>query len=144
MPKQPIGDLIAAVRNDLSAIGNDIAALAKAEIGRDIARIVVMVAAFLMAGFLALMALVLLVVAVAEALAAAGLARWAAFLIDAGICLVVLAALAGLGIILVKRVKGPRRTVTAIKDSLAAIGGKTPEEAAAARAANQTAAQPPA
>jgi hypothetical protein len=142
MSKQTLSSLVGAVRDDVSAISNDITALAKAELGRDGKRIGFGLAAFIVALALAPLILILLAITVAEALVAAGLARWAAYLADAGIVLVVVAALAALGAVLFKKVKGPQRTVTAVKDTLAALGGKTPEEAAAARAANQTAVPP--
>jgi hypothetical protein len=135
MSQTPIGDLIAAIRADLAAIGRDISALAKAEFKRDGVRLGVGLGALIAGGFLATLVIVLLVIAVAQGLIAAGLPPWAAYLVDAGIFLVVVALLVLLGVGNLKKVGPPTATITAVQDSIAALEGKTPEQAAADRAA---------
>jgi len=135
MADRPLEELATAVKDDFALVAEDISALAKAEMSRDSTKIGVAIAAFGLAGCAATMAVVLLLITAAQALIAAGLAPWVAYLADAGIALVAVLILVITGVILLKRIKGPKRTATAIKDTLAALRGRTPQAAAAERAA---------
>ncbi|MDR1152105.1 MAG: phage holin family protein [Bifidobacteriaceae bacterium] len=127
MANRPIGELAEAVQDDVTAIVGDISQLAKAELGRDGAKIAVALGAFLAAGAGVVLALILLSIVVAEILISVGLLPWAAYLIDAGIVLVVAAALALTGKTVLSKISGPRRTMRAIRGLTAAFVGRGPD-----------------
>ncbi|MDR1237788.1 MAG: phage holin family protein [Propionibacteriaceae bacterium] len=128
MANRPIGDLAHSVRSDVAAIVGDISALAKSELARDGAKIGFGLAALTAALGAAALAGVLLTVALAEALVALGLPSWAAFLIDAGIVLLLGAAFVVAGVRAFRRMEGLKRTAKAVGGLLSAFGGRGPEE----------------
>ena len=74
------------------------------------------------AGVFAFLALILLLIAAAYGLVAAGLPPWLSFLIVAGVLLVVGTVLALFGKSTVSKIKGkPERTVKNAQDTIAAI-----------------------
>ncbi|MDR1294021.1 MAG: phage holin family protein [Bifidobacteriaceae bacterium] len=127
MANRPIGELAGAVQDDVSAIVGDISHLARAELGRDGAKIAVAVVAFLAAGAGVVLALILLSIVVAEILVAVGLIPWVAYLIDTGIVLITAGALALIGKTALSKVSGPTRTIHAIRGLTAAIVGSEPD-----------------
>ncbi|MDR3201718.1 MAG: phage holin family protein [Bifidobacteriaceae bacterium] len=137
MPERSIGELIAAIRADVAAIGADTAALAKAEFRRDARKIGFGLAFLGLAGLLAAIGAGLLVVAGAWGLVELGFSPWAAYLIDAGVWLVAALAAVLAGVSRFKGVGAPKRTATALKDLASAIGGLSPEQAEEARAARE-------
>ena len=120
--ERTLGQLVADATHDISSIMRSEIALAKAEIGADAKRAGAGVAMFAVAGFFAFLALILLLIAAAYGLVAAGLAPWLAFLIVAGVLLVVGAILALVGKGAVTKIKGkPERTIKSAQDTIAAI-----------------------
>ena len=86
--ERTLGQLVADATRDLSSIMRSEIALAKAEIGADAKRAGAGAGLFAAAGLFAFLALILLLIAAAYGLVAAGLDPWLAFLIVAGTLLV--------------------------------------------------------
>jgi len=122
VPERTLGQLVADATHDLSSIMRSEIALAKAEIGADAKRVGAGVGMFAGAGILAFLALILLLIAAAYGLVAAGLAPWLSFLIVAGVLLVIGAILALVGKSSMSKVKGkPERAIKNAQDTIAAI-----------------------
>lgn len=126
--ERTIGQLVSQASEDLSALVRYEVALAKAEIKDDVKRGAAAGGMFAAAAFLALLALVTLVITIGFALVALGLSAWLAF----GIVTLVLLLIAGLlglvGITLVKKIRPPERAIASTKQTLAAVkGGVRPQ-----------------
>lgn len=120
--ERTLGQLVADATHDISSIMRSEIALAKAEIGADAKRAGAGAAMFAVAGLFAFLALILLLIAAAYGLVAAGLAPWLSFLIVAGVLLLVGTILALVGKRAVTRIKGkPERTIKNAQDTIAAI-----------------------
>ncbi len=120
--ERTLGQLVADASKDLSAIVRSEVALAKAEVKRDLTAGVTGAAMFLVAGVFAFLALILLLIAAAYGLVAAGLAPWLSFLIVAAVLLLVGTVLALVGKRAVSKIKGkPERTIKNAQDTIAAI-----------------------
>jgi hypothetical protein len=120
--ERTLGQLVADATHDISSIMRSEIALAKAEISADAKKARLVVGMFAVAGTFAFLALILLPIAAAYGLVAAGLAPWLAFLIVAGFLLVVGAILAVVGKSSIAKVKGkPERTIKNAQDTIAAI-----------------------
>ena len=106
-----IGQLVADALDDVRAIIDHEKALAKAEITK--AAKAGGIGAGLLAGAVSMigLAVIYLLIAAAEGLAAAGMLRWAAFLLVGGVLLVVGIVLALVGVTVLKRVRGPQQAV---------------------------------
>jgi hypothetical protein len=120
--ERTLGQLVADATHDISSIMHSEIALAKAEIGADAKKAALGAGLFAAAGILVFLALVLLPIAAAFGLVAAGLTAWLAFLIVAGFLLVVAAVLALVGKSRIGKVNGkPERTIKSAQDTIAAI-----------------------
>ena len=120
--ERTLGQLVADATHDISSIVHSEIALAKAEIGADAKKAGLGAGMFVVAGTFAFLALILLLVAAAYGLVAAGLAPWLAFLIVAGVLLVVGAILVLVGKSSIGKLKGkPERTIKNAQDTIAAI-----------------------
>lgn len=120
--ERTIGQLVASATQDLSGIMRDEVALAKVEIKNDVMAAGKGAAMFVVAGVLAFLALILLLIAAAYGLRAAGLPAWAAFLIVAGVLLLITAVLALLGRSALSKMQGgPKRTIKEAKATVAAV-----------------------
>jgi len=120
--ERTMGQLVADATHDLSSIMRSEIALAKAEIGADAKRAGLGAGLFAVAGVFAFLALILLLIAAAYGLVAAGLDAWLAFLIVAGTLLLIGAALAFVGKRSLGKIKGkPERTIKNAQDTIAAI-----------------------
>ncbi|MHB1475475.1 MAG: phage holin family protein [Dermatophilaceae bacterium] len=120
--ERTLGQLVADATHDISSIMRSEIALAKAEIGADVKKAGVGGAMFAAAGVFALLALILLLIAAAYGLVAAGLPPWLSFLIVAGVLLVVGTVLALVGKNRVSKIKGkPERAIKNAQDTIAAI-----------------------
>jgi uncharacterized membrane protein YqjE len=121
------GQLVASASKDLSALVHGEMELAKAELRTDVVAAARGGVMFLVAAVFGLFLLVMLCIAFAEGLVAAGIFRWAAYLIVAGV-LLVLAGLVGLiGLRSVKKIKPPERTIETTKETVA--WAKNPRQA---------------
>jgi ABC-type nickel/cobalt efflux system permease component RcnA len=120
--ERTLGQLVADATRDLSSIIHSEIALAKAEIGADAKRVGAGLGLFAMAGLFAFLALILLLIAAAYGLVAAGLDPWLAFLIVAAVLLALGALMAVVGKNRVSKVKGkPERAIKSTQDTIAAI-----------------------
>ena len=118
-PEQTLGALFADASRDLSTLVHDEIELAKAEIRRDVKNGVTGGAMFGAAGFVAVLAVILLSIAAAYGLVAAGLHPGWAFLIVAGVYLLAAVVLALMGKRAVAKVGPPQRTIRTSKETAA-------------------------
>jgi hypothetical protein len=122
VPERTLGQLVADATHDVSSIVRSEIALAKAEVGADVKKAGVGAGMFATAGVLAFLALILLLIAAAFGLVAAGLPAWLSFLIVAGVLLVVGAILALVGRSSLSKVKGkPERAIRNAQETIAAL-----------------------
>ncbi|MGH8869526.1 MAG: phage holin family protein [Actinomycetes bacterium] len=119
--ERSLGQLVASASRDISALMRAEIALAKAEAREEVKTAATGGALFGMAGFLGLLAVILLTIAAAYGLVAAGLHPAWAFLIVAGAFLLLAGLLALIGRGRMKKVGPPQRTIRTVKDSLATV-----------------------
>jgi hypothetical protein len=113
--QQSLGDLVAAALKDVSSLVRYEISLAKSELKMDARRIGIAAALAVVGLFVGCLLLVLLCIAFAYGLVALGIWTWAAFLIVAGTCLLLIGIaglIAYLGIRKVTGMKLTRKTVT--------------------------------
>lgn len=96
-PERSLGQLVSDATSDLQTIVRSEVALAKAEVSRDAKHAAKGVAMLAVAGVFALYFLTLALFAAAYGLTEAGLQTWAAFLIVAGVLLIITLVLALIG-----------------------------------------------
>jgi uncharacterized membrane protein YqjE len=131
-PDQSLGDLVSQAVGDVSQLIKYELDLARLEIKADIRRIGIAGVLVGFAGIVGAMTLVMLCWAYGYGLIALGIWAWAAFLIVAG-TLVLLGALAVLvGVLLVRRMSGLRRTVRTVQDDLSMLQREADKAAQAA------------
>jgi hypothetical protein len=118
-PEQTLGALFANASRDLSSLVHSEVELAKAEIRRDVKNGATGGAMFGAAGFLAVLAVILLSIAAAYGLVAAGLHPGWAFLIVAGFYLLIAVVLGLVGKRAVGKVGPPTRTIRTSKETAA-------------------------
>jgi Putative Actinobacterial Holin-X, holin superfamily III len=121
MSERTLGQLVADASHDLSAIVRSEVALAKAELRADAASAATGAALFAVAGVLAFLALVLLLIAGAYGLVAAGFAPWAAFLVVAGVLWLLTVLLAVVGKARIGRAGPPERALRSTRETVAAL-----------------------
>jgi hypothetical protein len=124
--ERTLGKLVADATSEISGIVRAEIALAKAEIKVDVKNGALGGGLFGAAGYLALVASILLFIAAAYGLVAAGLAAWLAFLLVAAVLLVVAAVLALVGRSHVSKVGPPERTIRTTRETLEAIKPGSP------------------
>jgi len=117
-PDEPtFGQLVAAASRDLSALVRDEIELAKSEIKVDVKNGAVGGAMFGAAAFLAVLVVILLSIAAAYGLVAAGLHPAWAFVVVAGVYLIVAGILVLIGVRKVKKLGPPERTIRTSKET---------------------------
>jgi Putative Actinobacterial Holin-X, holin superfamily III len=120
--ERTLGQLVADATHDISSIVHSEIALAKAEISSDAKKAGIGAGMFAVAGVFAFLALILLLIAAAYGLVAAGLSPWLAFLVVAAVLLLIGTVLVLAGVRSVRKVKGkPERTIRNAKETIAAI-----------------------
>jgi len=120
--ERTLGQLVADATTDISSIVRNEVALAKAEMSADAKRAGLGAGMFAVAGVFAFLSLILLLIAAAYGLVAAGLAPWLAFLIVAFALLLVGAILVLVGKHNLENLKGkPERAIKSTQDTIAAI-----------------------
>jgi hypothetical protein len=120
--ERTLGQLVADATHDISSIMRSELALAKAEIMADAKKAGLGAGMFTAAGILAFLALILLLIAAAYGLVAAGLAPWLAFLIVACVLLVIGAILVLVGKRSIDSLQGkPERAIKSTQDTIAAV-----------------------
>ncbi|MEU8225119.1 phage holin family protein [Kribbella sp. NPDC048915] len=125
-----VGQLVANASKELSNLVRSEIELAKTELKKTAVAAGTGAGMFAAAGFLVLLAVILLCIAAAYGLTAAGLHPAIAFLIVAGAFLLIAAVLALIGMRALKSAKGPQRTIDSAKESVEALKaiGKGPED----------------
>ncbi len=129
---QSLGDLVALAAKDVSQLIRYEIDLAKTELKGDAQRVGIAVAGFGLAAFVGCLVLILLSIALAFGLVALGIYPWAAFLIVAGLYIV----LGGIGVFVairkLKRLSGLRATRKTVTEGLGMLrqDGQQPEIAA--------------
>jgi hypothetical protein len=121
--ERSLGQLFSDASRDLTALVHSEIALAKSELRDDVKAAAKGGGMFGAAGFLGVVAFVLLSIAAAYGLVAAGLHPGWAFLIVAAVYLLLAAILVFVGRKQVKRVGPPVRTIETTKESVAALKG---------------------
>lgn len=131
---QSLGDLVALAAKDVSQLIRYEIELAKSELKADAQRVGIAAGGVGAAAFLGCLVLVMLSFALAYGLVAAGIWDWAAFLIVAGVWVLVAAVALGISYLKVRRVSGlakTRQTVTEgiemLRSEVAAPDGQRPE-----------------
>jgi uncharacterized membrane protein YqjE len=116
-----VGDLVSLAVRDVTRLFQCELELAKLELRADARRVGLAAALAAIAVFTGFLVLVMLCFALAEGLITLGIWPWAAYLIVAGVC-VLLAAVAGLVIYLkVRRITGLRKTRESVQEDLALL-----------------------
>jgi Putative Actinobacterial Holin-X, holin superfamily III len=117
-----VGQLVANASKDLSSLVRSEIELAKTELKKTAVAAGTGAGMFAAAGFLALLAVIMLCIAAAYGLTAAGLHPAIAFLIVAGAFLLIGAVLVFIGLRALKSAKkGPQRTIETSKQSVEAL-----------------------
>ena len=121
MTERTLGQLVADATADVQEIVRAEIALAKAELAQDAKRGGVAAGMFGAAGYLALLASIVLTIAVGYGLVALGLSPWVAFLV-LGVALLLLAGLLALvGRSQIRKVRPPERAIRSTRQTLAAV-----------------------
>src|SRR4051794_34289420 len=118
--ERTLGQLVAQASDDLSGIVRAEIALAKAELRVDAKNAAAGGGMFGAAGYLVLLATVLLCIAAAYGLVAAGLAPWLAFLIVAVVLVLLAALLSLIGRARLRKLQPPPRALPGGEDTIAA------------------------
>jgi hypothetical protein len=116
--ERTLGQLVSDASRDLSTIVRAEVALGKAEVKRDVVAGVAGAAMFVVAAVFAFLALILLLIAAAYGLVAAGFAPWLAFLVVGGALLVIGLLLALIGKSRLGRISPPERTIRSTKKTV--------------------------
>jgi hypothetical protein len=119
-----VGQLVAAVSRDLSMLVRSEVELAKAELRDDVRSAGKGAGMLGGAGFLVVLAVILLSIAAAYGLVALGLHPGWAFLIVAGFYLLVATVLGLVGKRSLEQIKAPERTIQTAKDSAALLNSE--------------------
>jgi hypothetical protein len=118
-----IGRLVAEASRDISTLVQAEIRLAKTELKVSAKAGGIGAAMLAVAGFLGLLITILVSIAIAYCLVMAGLDPAWAFLIVAGAYLLLAILLIGLGIVMLKRIRAPRKTIATAKEIPAAFKG---------------------
>jgi uncharacterized membrane protein YqjE len=116
-----IGQLVQQASTQFSAVLHGEIELAKLELRSSVKNAGAGVGLFAGAVVLLIFSLTFGLLALAEGINAAGIWRWAAFLIVFGFLLLLIGLMVFIGIKKVKRVKAPERTIATSKETVAAL-----------------------
>jgi uncharacterized membrane protein YqjE len=115
---QSLGDLVALAAKDVSQLIRYEIDLAKTELKDDAQRVGIAAAGFGLAAFIACVVLILLSIALALGLHALGIWDWAAFLIVAGLYVVLAGVGVGIAWLKLNRLSGLRQTRKTVSEGL--------------------------
>jgi uncharacterized membrane protein YqjE len=118
-PEASVGSLVSLAVKDVTQLVRYELDLAKLELKADVRRLGIGGALFGVSAFVGCLVLMLLCFALAYGLIAAGIWAWAAFLITAGVCVLLAALAVGVGVIMVKRLGGLPKTRQTVQDDMA-------------------------
>jgi Putative Actinobacterial Holin-X, holin superfamily III len=124
--QQSLGDLVAGAAKDMSQLVRYEISLAKSELKMDARRIGVAAALAVIGLFVGCLLVVLLCFAFAFGLAAAGIWLWAAFLIVAGTCLVLIGLAGLIAYGRVRKVTGMKMTRKTVVDDISMLRRSEP------------------
>jgi len=127
---QSIGDLVSVAARDISQLVRYEIDLAKLELKDDAKRVGIGAGLLGVALFAACLVLMLLCFAFAYGLSALGIWLWAAFLIVAGACVLIIGGAALIAWRLVRHVTGMRKTRTSLADDVSFLRRRKPASAA--------------
>lgn len=113
-----LGELVAMATQDLSKLVKGEMDLAKLELKSDMKRVGLAGAMYGICAFVACLVLVLLCFALAYGLVALGIWQWAAFLIVAGVGVLVMGTAAGVATLKIRRLNGLKRTRRTVQQDL--------------------------
>jgi uncharacterized membrane protein YqjE len=116
--EQSLGDLVAQAAKDVSQLIRYEIDLAKTELKGDAQRVGIAVAGVGLAAFVACLVLVLLSIALAFGLTALGIWDWAAFLIVAGLYVVLAGLAVGIAWLKLRRLSGLSETRKTVSEGL--------------------------
>jgi uncharacterized membrane protein YqjE len=127
---QSIGDLVSVAARDISQLVRFELDLAKLELKDDAKRVGIGAALVGIALFAACLVLMLLCFAFAYGLNTLGIWLWAAFLIVAGTCVLIIGGAALIAWLIVRRVTGMRKTRTSLADDVSLLRHRKPSTSA--------------
>jgi uncharacterized membrane protein YqjE len=113
-----LGELVALASSNVSDLVRAEIDLAKLELKSDAKKAALGGVMFSVAGLIAGVIVILLSIAAAYGLVALGIWHWAAFLIVAGVYLLLALGLLGIGYLRIKKIDGAKRTRKTLKDDL--------------------------
>ena len=116
--QQSLGELVALAAKDMSSLVRYEISLAKSELKMDARRIGIAAGIAVVALFVACLIVVLLCFAFAYGLVAAGIWTWAAFLIVAGTCLLLIGLGGLIAYVIIRRVTGMKMTRQTVMDDI--------------------------
>jgi hypothetical protein len=134
MAELAVGDIIKDITDDVKLLVRDEVELAKSELVPTAKKAGMGAGLFGAAGYFAICAAGLLYFAAAYGLVALGLSPWLAFLIVAVALFLIAAILGGIGFMIVRKVRGPERTVAQANQTVAEVKGAAEHALAAAKA----------
>ncbi len=114
-----IGTLVSAATRDVSALVRAEIELAKIELRADAKAAARGAVLLVIAAVFGFFLLIMLLIAFAEGLVAAGLWRWVAYLVVALVLLILAGIAAAIALRSIKKVKPPERTIETTKDTIA-------------------------
>ncbi|MFC0040748.1 phage holin family protein [Actinomadura rayongensis] len=116
-----LGDLVALASSNISGLVRAEMELAKLEIKNDAKKAALGSVMFAVAGLIAGLIVILLSISLAYGLVALGIWHWAAFLIVAGLYLLLAAGLIAFGYLRIRKIDGARRTRRTLRDDLSML-----------------------
>lgn len=119
--EQSLGDLVATASKDVSTLVRAEIALAKAEITADAKRAGLGAGLFIGAGLIGHLIIILLSIALALGLHAAGLWDWLSFLAVALLYVLLAGLMVLIGVRRMKKITGPKRTLETLKADISAL-----------------------
>jgi uncharacterized membrane protein YqjE len=135
---QSIGDLVSVATRDISQLVRYELDLAKLELKADAKRLGISGALVGVALFAACLVLMLLCFALAFGLQAAGIWLWAAFLIVAGVCILLIACAALIALRMVRHVDGMSKTRRSVADGITVLRRRPKSASAVPKASAKT------
>ena len=116
-----VGELVAIATASVSHLVKSEIALAKLELKDDAKKAGIGATLFAVAGLIGGIIVILLSIAAAYGLITLGVWNWLAFIIVAGVYVLLAAALVGIGLWRMKKISGVSRTRQTVKDDLAVL-----------------------
>jgi hypothetical protein len=116
-----LGELVALASSNVSRLIRSEIDLAKLELRDDAKKAALGGVLFSIAGLVAGLVVILLSISAAYGLVALGLTHWVAFLVVAGVYVLLAAILVGIGYLRMRKISGIKRTRKTVQDDLAML-----------------------